>query len=91
MSETKPGYSEWVPNFYQATLLRLVVKPTDAGVQTYQATFDIIRNEVSRDLADFVGQPVMLGLKSRQIPLPIEVPLAVLHQGQEANRTGFEE
>lgn len=69
--DTKPGYSEWVPDFFhRAEMKKLVIVPSDDGKQYYQATIIIPRNEVTRDLGDFVGRPLMLAIKSVQVRLP---------------------
>ena len=72
--ETKPSHSDLVADYFIAVVKKLTVVPTDDGKQEYQLVITVSRNEATQDLADFVGQPVRLAIKSVQAPLPFPKP-----------------
>ena len=69
--EPKVGYSDQMADYFQATLKKATIMPTEDGSQEYHVVFVIPRNEVTRDLGDWVGHPVMLAIKPVQMKMPL--------------------
>lgn len=96
--ETKGAYlSMALGDHYEAVLEKLVWRPVKEGGTEAVVTLVVKPNAVADELRLFVGQPVLIRIKSQQLSLlegtkqvPKDPPKAVAAQVQAANTMGFD-